>query len=281
MMEEQETKTQVSTAPELPETQVIAEDTQDAEEITVDTPPTSEVDVEKKKTSEKQEVETPVLKEDNDTKAERAKYAKLEKENNEFRERVKLLEALDSAAANDPEFMKLANKKLVEQGVLDPSVLEQLEQATTQTQRSDVVKTITSDPALEWAKQKMQEEQNKRVEFFKKFEEERPDLATGDAEITRANRQAISAAAVIRMKSGESMEKAYDYAYKQILHPEKLIEEGELRGMAQAQSAIPAVGAASGGASKSSGKVELTPEQKEMARLFGVAEEKYSQNTEE
>lgn len=279
MMEEKETKTQVPTAPEVPETQETAEVAQDAEEITVDTPPSSEVDVEKDETSEAQ-VDTPDAKEENDKRSMAEKIKALENEKNEYLQKVKLLEALDSAAAGDPEFMKLANKKLVEQGVLDASVLEQLEQSA-QSKGTDAGSAVTSDPAIAWAKQKMQEEQSKREEFFKNFEEARPDLADGDPEIVRANRQAVSAAAIRRIKSGESMEQAYDYAYKQIMHPEQLIEEGKLQGMAQAQSATPSTTGASGGLAQSSGKVELTPEQREAARLFGIAEEKYSHNLEE
>lgn len=280
MMEDEEKKTQVPTAPENPQTQEIAEDVQDVEETTVDTPPSSEVDV-KEEESGVAQPDTVDAKEENDKRSMAEKIKALENEKNTYLQKVRLLEALDSAAANDPEFMKLANKKLVEQGVLDPSVLEQFEQTAVQPQKVDVAKPTISDPAIEWAKRKMQEEDNKRIEFFKKFEEDRPDLTQGTPDIVAANRQAVTAAAVLRIKAGDTMESAFDYAYKQILHPEKLIEEGELKGMAQAQAGIPTVGSASGGASKSLGKAELTPEQRAAARLFGIAEEKYEQNVEE
>lgn len=287
MMEESIKDSSVSTAPQQPEKETetkvqVPEVEEHAEEQEKTTQPTSEAHVEEKESGKVQDDTTEP--EDYKTKFERLseKISGIEKEKNEYLQKVKLLEALDSAAASDPEFMKLANKKLVEQGVLDESVLAELEQQTaTQPQGANVASAVTSDPAIAWAKQKMQEEQKKREEFFENFEKDRPDLAEGDREIVRANRQAVSAAAIRRMKAGEPMEKAYDYAYKQIMHPEQLIEEGKLEGIAQAQSATPAVAGASGGSSQTSGKAELTPEQREAARLFGIAEEKYSQNLEE
>ena len=287
MMEENKQNSSVATAPQQPETEVetkveAPEVEEHAKEQEESTQPTSEAHVEEKVSGTVQDDTTEP--EDYKTKFERLseKQSGIEKQNNEYLQKVKLLEALDSAAANDPEFMKLANKKLVEQGVLDESVLAELEQTiATQPQGANVASAVTSDPAIAWAKGKMQEEQSKREEFFKKFEDDRPDLAEGDREIVRANRQAVSAAAIRRIKAGEPMDKAYDYAYKQIMHPEQLIEEGKLEGMAQAQSATPAVAGASGGSSQTSGRVELTPEQREAARLFGIAEEKYSQNMEE
>lgn len=283
MMEESIKDSSVNTAPQQPETEVqtpeVEEHAQEQEETTQ---PTSEAHVEEKVSGTVQDDTNEP--EDYKTKFERLseKISGIEKENNQYLQKVKLLEALDSAASKDPEFMKLANKKLVEQGVLDESVLAELEQQTaTQPQGANVASAVTSDPAIAWAKQKMQEEQSKREEFFENFEKDRPDLAEGDREIVRANRQAVSAAAIRRMKAGEPMEKAYDYAYKQIMHPEQLIEEGKLEGMAQAQSATPAVAGASGGSSQTSGKAELTPEQRDAARLFGIAEEKYSQMMEE
>jgi hypothetical protein len=83
------------------------------------------------------------------------------------------------------------------------------------------------------------------------------------------------------MAEGLSQSDAYEFAYKSVMNPTLLVEEGKLQGLAQAQSASPVEGAASGGNANSSGRVELTPEQREAARLFGIAEEKYSQNVED
>lgn len=255
--------------------EVATEIKQDVEESETEAPPASEVDA-KEESGEKQ-VDSPASTWENDKRSMAEKIKALENERNELAQRAKLLEALDSAAANDPEFMKLANKKLVEQGLLDESVLQQLEE-TPQPKVDGAIQ----DPAIKWAQAKMQEEQKKREQFFVDFEERHPDLKEGGPQIIRANRSAIGAAAAKKMAQDKvSQEEAYEFAYKLIMNPTQLIEEGKLEGLAQAQGASPVEGAASGGAAKSSGRVELTPEQREAARLFGITEEEFAKNLEE
>jgi len=269
-MDEDQKTDQTVTSPET-EVEVSTEVVENVEESEVDTQPTSEADVTKEESGEEQ-VDTPESKWENEKKSMAGKISKLEKDNNEYLQAKTMLDALNSAAANDPEFMKLANRKLVEQGVLDESAIQDLD--TSESTRDEV-----ADPAVKWAREKMQEEQNKRIEFFKGFEERHPDLQEGEEKIIRANRSAIGAAAAKRMaEAGASEEEAYEFAYKLIMNPTQLIEEGKLEGIAQAQSASPVEGAASGGAAKSSGGVELTPEQKDAARRFGISEEKYATN---
>jgi hypothetical protein len=205
------------------------------------------------------------------------KISQLERERNEYLQAKKMVDALNQAAMNDPEFMKLANKKLVEQGVLDESVLQELDRVAPQKRTDGAPK----DPAVVWAQQKMQAEQMEREKFFQDFESKHPDLVDGDPEIVRANRAAVGAAAAKRMKEGASQSDAYEFAYKLIMNPKQLIEEGKLAGLAQAQSALPVEGAASGGAAVSSGRIELTPEQREAARLFGISEEEYAKSLED
>lgn len=244
-----------------------------AQEPETDTQPTSEAHVSEEETENEAQSDSAVLSWDKEKKRMSGKMSKLEKENNELAQARALVEALDKAAASDPEFMKLANKKLVEQGLLDESVLQGMDtpQATYGEQ--------TQDPAIQWAQAKMQEEQKKKEQFFVDFEERHPDLKEGTNEIIRANRSAIGAAAAKKMAQDKvSAEDAYEFAYKLIMNPTSLIEEGKLEGMAQAQGAIPTEGAASGGVAKSSGKVELTPQQREAARLFGITEEEFANN---
>ena len=274
-MDEEKKQVTAQEAPETPKTE-IPEETQDVEQAKTDTPSPSKVDVEQEEASEAQ-TDTPDAKWENDKRSMAEKIKALENEKNEYLQKAKLLEALDSAAANDPEFMKLANKKLVEQGVLDESVLEQLADAAPQT-KSDGVQ---SDPAIKWAQQKMQEERQKREQFFVDFEEKHPDLREGDEKVIRANRSAIGAAAAKRMAEGASQEEAYEFAYKLIMNPTQLVEEGKLQGLAQAQGATPTEGAASGGSASSTGGVELTPQQKAAAKSFGVTEEAYANMLEE
>lgn len=246
-----------------------------AEETKTDTQPTSEAHVSEEETGEAQSDST-VPSWEEEKKRMSGKISQLERERNEFAQAKALVEALDKAAANDPEFMKLANKKLVEQGLLDESALQGID--TPQATYGEQIQ----DPAIQWAQAKMQEEQKKKEQFFVDFEERHPDLREGTPELIRANRSAIGAAAAKKMAQDKvSPQEAYEFAYKLIMNPTSLIEEGKLEGMAQAQGAIPTEGAASGGVAKSSGKVELTPEQREAARLFGISEEEFANNLEE
>jgi hypothetical protein len=258
------------------EPQDISEEIENVEEEEVDTQPASEADV--KEDTSNEQVDSPVSNWENEKKSMSGKISQLERERNEFAQAQKILQALNSAAEVDPEFMRLANKKLVEQGLLDESALQEIGEPQPSKPRVD---GYSEDPALQWAKKKMQEEVSKREEFFVNFEKDRPDLLDDRPEVLRANRSAVGAAAARLIANGSSMEEAYDRAYKQIFHPEKLIEEGKLEGLAQAQGAIPAEGVASGGVASSRGAVELTPQEREMARLFGISEEVYAKTKEE
>ena len=122
-MDEENKVVQTTTSP-IPETEpIVPEVVENVSVSDTDTQPISGADVENEDTDDGAG-EATVTKEELDRKAERAKYAKMEKDINELQQRDKLLAALDSAAANDPEFMRIANKKLVEQGLLDESVLQ-------------------------------------------------------------------------------------------------------------------------------------------------------------
>jgi hypothetical protein len=275
-MDEEKKVVEETTAPVESEVEEVSTETQDVEESETQAPPASEVDATKEESGEKQ-ADSPATTWENDKRSMAEKIKALENEKNELAKRAQLLEALDSAAASDPEFMRLANKKLVEQGLLDESVLQQLEQ-TPQSGTDGGFQ----DPAIKWAQAKMQEEQKKREQFFTDFEDRHPDLKEGDPQIIRANRSAIGAAAAKKMAQEKvSQEEAYEFAYKLIMNPTQLVEEGKLQGIAQAQGASPAEGAASGGAASSKGGVELTQQQREAARLFGITEEEYAKSLEE
>lgn len=271
---DEDTQKTTATIPEEPEKQETVEATEAVEEQESTTQPSSEVAVEKE--TSKEQVDTPDSDWENEKKSLTGRISKQDKELNEYRQAKKMLDALNTAAANDPDFMRVANKKLVEQGVLDESVLKQLEETASQSPKTAGVVT---NPAIQWAQAKMQEEQKKKEEFFVNFEEKHSDLSEGNEKVVRANRSAIGAAAAKRMaEANVPMEDAYDFAYKQIMHPEQLVEEGELKGIARAQSATPVEGAASGGVAKSLGSRELTPAEKDTARAFGLSEEEYAKN---
>jgi hypothetical protein len=275
-MDEENKVVKETTAPIEAEVEETVAKLQDAEELETPAPSISEVDAEES-TSETEQPDSTATDWESRYKSVAGKMSKFEKENNELAQAKKTLEALDRAAANDPEFMKMANKKLVEQGLLDESVLQQLD--ITPQPKAD---GIYQDPAIKWAQAKMQEEQKKMEQFFVDFEERHPELKEGDPWVIRANRSAIGAAAAKRMAEAKvSQEEAFEFAYKLIMNPSQLIEEGKLEGLAQAQGASPVEGAASGGAAKSSGIVELTPEQRQAAKLFGISEEEFAKNLEE
>lgn len=274
MDEEKNTVEETKTLPQA-EVESAPEAEEHVEETETDTQPTSEAHVSEEETGEAQSDST-VPSWEEEKKRMSGKISQLERERNELAQARALVEALDKAAASDPEFMRLANKKLVEQGLLDESALQGLDTAPQTTYGAQ------PDPAIQWAQAKMQEEQKKKEQFFVDFEERHPDLKEGEPQIIRANRSAIGAAAAKKMAQDKvSAEEAYEFAYKLIMNPTSLIEEGKLQGMAQAQGAIPTEGAASGGVAKSSGKVELTPEQREAARLFGITEEEFANNLED
>ena len=274
-MDENVQNTDSQTAPIEPQTEEAPQEVQEhAETEEVSTQSSSETNVEAKETGDEQ-TDTPDSEWETEKKRLSGKISKLEKDNNEYLQAKQIYDALNKAATVDPEFQRLANKKLVEQGLLDESAVNQ--QATQTTpQAGNTPVPSSSDPAVSWARDKMQEEESKKIKFFEDFEEKHPDVTEGDERIIQANRNAISAAARRRMTSGADMEEAYDFAYKQIMNPSALVEEGKLQGLAQAQSAKPVEGASSGGSASSSGGVKLTPEQKSAAELFGVSEEAYA-----
>lgn len=270
MDEENKVVTTPTTSPVVEEKSSIEEEYVAGEEAQA--PSTSQVDAKEEETGKEQSDST-VSPWENEKKSMSGKISKLEKERNELAQQAKMLQALNVAAANDPEFMRIANRKLVEQGLLDESALAEIESTTPQPQADGG----SLNPAVLWAQQKMQAEREEREKFFKDFEDRHPDLTDGDAELIKANRIAVGAAAAKKMREGLSQSDAYEFAYKLIMNPNQLIEDGKLQGLAQAQGASPVEGAASGAIANSSGTVELTPEQKEIAKRFGISEEKYAQ----
>lgn len=270
MDEENKVVTTPVTSPVVEESTSIDEEYVAGEETQA--PSTSEVDA-KEETSGTEQPDSAVSPWENEKKSMSGKISKLEKERNELAQQAKMLEALNVAAANDPEFMRIANRKLVEQGLLDESALSEIESTTPQPKTDGG----NLNPAVLWAQQKMQAEREEREKFFKDFEDRHPDLTEGDPESIKANRVAVGATAAKKMREGVSQSEAYEFAYKLIMNPNQLVEDGKLQGLAQAQGASPVEGAASGAIANSSGTVELTPEQRETARRFGISEEKYAQ----
>ena len=283
-MDEEMKKDDISTAPEQPKTEEAPQEVeQHAEENEVATQPTSEAHVDEKESGTEQP-DTTVP----DYKVEferlKSKQSQIEKERNEYLQAKQLVDALDAAASVDPEFMKLANKKLVEQGLLDESVLQTLDNNQVQTAPQQGQPQPVVDPAVAWARERMiedkkkeQAEKQEKIKFFEEFESAHPNLLDGSEDIVKANRTAIGAVAARKMaQDNVPMKDAYEYAYKAVMDPASLVEEGKIQGLAQAQAGRPVEGAASGGSANSAGEVVLTPQQREIAKSFGISEEAYA-----
>lgn len=251
------------------------ENVENVEVAKPDTQPTSEADVKKEETGKVAEPEAPVAKEDNDFNSLKGKVSSLEKERNELRKKAELFDALDKIAAKDPEFMKSANERLVKEGYLDPSVMEKINQQGVTPQGT--TPDISQHPAIQWAQQKQKEEFEQRRKFFADFQSDKPDLEEGDTESVSAKMNAISAAARLNINKGLSEKDAYNQAYLQILHPEKIKEMAELSGMAKAQSVTPSIGGASGTKATGSGTLNLSEEEKAIAASMGLSEEAYAE----
>lgn len=257
----------------------------DETEVLTDAQDTSNLDAEEKtgdQTDSPADWETKYKKLENDFNSVKGKTSSLEKRARELEQAAKLVEALNNAAINDPEFKKMANKKLVEQGLLPASYLDELEQSSpTRPERADAQQTpvqqapVQADPALTWARQKQREELENEIKFFEDFESSKPDIAEGEANAIKARRGAISAAANVNLSKGMSKREAYELAYIQILHPEKLKEEGEVEGLVKARQA-PVMTGGLGQAAKTQQTNQLTAEERRVAQAFGMSDEEYA-----
>lgn len=257
----------------------------DETEVLTDAQDTSNLDAEETtgdQTEGPADWESKYKKLENDFNSVKGKTSSLEKKARELEQAARLVEALNNAAISDPDFKKMANKKLVEQGLLPASYLDELEQSSpTKPDRADVQQApvqqapLQADPALTWARQKQREELENEIKFFEDFESSKPDIAEGETNVVKARRGAISAAANVNLSKGMSKKEAYELAYIQILHPEKLKEEGEVEGLVRARTA-PVMTGGLGQAAKTQQTTRLTNEERKVAQAFGMSDEEYT-----
>jgi len=218
----------------------------------------------------------------------RKKVSGIEKEKSKLESAARVLAVLNDAAAKDPKFAKDANEKLYNAGLITKEQFDQLS-STIEDNKSgrnepNKVTDKTTDgsdrlselPELNWVREKQMEETRKQEEFFAKFEEGKEDISDGSEDDARQRRIAIGNVATVNMSKGMSQEDAYELAYKQILHPEKIAEDGELQGLIKARSASPSIAPASGGSSTST-SVTLTDEQLDAARRMKMSPEEYAE----
>lgn len=219
---------------------------------------------------------------ENEKKSWAGKIQKLQTELNEaknYKDYAAVYKALDEGARKNPEFRKLANKILVEQGIVDSSVIESDEEGVTgkepeKTSRNETPNQQMDPQVQNWVIQKQQQELMENQKFIERFESDKPELQEGDDAELAQRRQTIGVVANLLQSQGASKEEAFERAYVQVFHPEKLSEQGELNGLLRSQSTNINIG---GGYSsgKQTKKTTLTDEQKAAARAFGMSDEEY------
>lgn len=264
------------------EAEHVSEDDSDAQEDS-GTEVSEDTHASQPEESESKEAEKPA--EDYQEKYERLrkKVSKLEKDAGkvgEFETAQRVYDALNRAATKDPKFALEANKALLDEGVITKDEFDSLK-AKIDTPESDaeaeeIPEALLSHPAIKWAQEKAQSEQRQELQFFEKFEESHEDISEGEENVVAARRQTIGAVAKLNMDQGMSKEDAFSRAYLQVMHPEKLKEEGEIEGLARAQSAGTSIPAPAGQSAKPTGSVTLSDDELEAAKRLGMSPEDYA-----
>lgn len=224
---------------------------------------------------------------DNNIKSMSGKIQSLEKERNSLQEKtqtleeqMRILEAIDRRAAADPEFRASANRALLEEGVISQEQYNQIvgTQAQQGQQSNQPVLDKNTLDVIEYAKRKKLEDEKAEEAFFEKFENDKPEFSEGTEEDVRGYRQAIGMAAATNMRrfGNMSREEAFNLAYKQILRPDLLKEEGEVEALAQAQTTNVSIGSGAGGSATASPAAKLTQDEVDIAEAMGMTPEEYA-----
>jgi len=213
----------------------------------------------------------------------RKKVGKLEKDAGkagEFETAQRVYEALNKAAQKDPKFALEANKALMEEGVITQeefdSLKSRMKSPESDAPAEDIPEALLSHPAIRWAQEKAQSEKRQESQFFDKFEEEHEDISDGSDTVVSSRRQTIGAVAKLNIDQGMTREDAFNRAYLQVMHPEKLKEEGEIEGLAKAQSTGSSIAAPTGQSAKPTGGVTLSQDELDAAKRLGMSPEDYA-----
>ena len=235
----------------------------------IETTQPSETDVVNEPQATEEDIHAKYTKLENDFKSVTGKVSSLQKEKNKLDQVAVIYEALNRAAISDPEFKKLANKKLAEAGLIDSSELEDTQTSTIPTNK---VATQKVDPAIEWARQKKQAEEDAQIRYFQKFEENKPEITSEGDELAILNRQVIGAGAKVFMKRGMSFEDAYNKAYLQWF---KAKQDADVDALLKEKS-TPNIGGGLGG-STSKPATNLSEAEKRIARQFKMTDAEYAE----
>ena len=215
----------------------------------------------------------------------RSKVSKLEKDAGkvgEFETAKRVYDALNRAAVKDPKFALEANQALLDEGVITKEEFDSLKAKMkspddkSDAPAEDIPEALLSHPAIKWAQEKAQSEQRQEMQFLEKFEEEHDDISEGSDDVVSARRKTIGAVARLNLDQGMSREDAFSRAYLQVMHPEKLKEEGEIEGLAKAQATGASVTAPAGKSAKPTGAPTLSEEELDAARRLGMSPDEYA-----
>lgn len=208
---------------------------------------------------------------ENEYKSVTGKMSSLQKEANALKQVGLLYEALNKAAFEDPEFKKLANKKLVDQGILPASVLE--EEVQTSTVPTNKVAPIDPEvkSAVEWTNMKKSQEIEAQAKFITEFESDKPELNTGNTRKDSLAKNIIGAGAAIYMEDGLDPKEAFNKSYRQWF---KAKQDADVDALLKQKSA-PSIGGGLGGTSTKP-SLHLTEKEKRIAKSFGLSDEEYA-----
>lgn len=207
-------------------------------------------------------------------------------------------EAINQIAATDPDFALTIVERMEKAGMAAPGTYEKAKaqlEASKLSQKEEVTgeqkayeELISKDPAVQWAKTKLAQEQqeaqrreSETESFLQKFEEDRPGIKVeGDEEASTMNRQAIMLEAknLMRKNKDLSFKDALDQGYRWVVKREDLLKEyrekGEITGLANSiqQGGLTAT---KGESAPRTASRALDADEQAAAKLMKVSNEEY------
>jgi hypothetical protein len=197
----------------------------------------------------------------------------------ELTDREQELQVLAKIVGSDPALKESMAKKLYDEGYDDPFsegiTVASLTKVMRQVLAEELPKQIQQTPAL----QRLEEDKKQADrEVYNAFIEKHPDIVT-NPDLSLEFEEAIGAQFRILEKQGKKPDitTVMEKAWKMVGGSETSTEDAELEGMTKmAQKEASSMGSIStGGASKSTGKRILSPEEQRIAKMMGMTDEAY------
>lgn len=225
------------------------------------------------------------------------KMSKLEKERNEALKKVKETEDRFNTVSN----WVLKDPKRYKEALIETSgytseqadqVIEEIKKQNPQIWNpegevredvkkkgyvpEDLIQAARNLPEVQYARQLKEQKDKEEEGFYKKFEDDRPDIAENES--SRDVRSMIYNNASFYQKSKNlTKEQAFDLAYKVVLHPEKLQEQGEIETLLKMNNASTGNISAPQSGQPSKRGVSLTQQQHDTAQALGLSDEQYAE----